>query len=39
MCHVGGGTLPDGWGFLILSLRDLTCFPGADAVGLTSSTP
>jgi hypothetical protein len=29
----------DGWGSLILSLRRLTCFPGADAVGFTSSTP
>jgi hypothetical protein len=39
MCHIGGGTLGDGWGSLILSLRRLTCFPGADAVGFTSSTP
>jgi hypothetical protein len=39
MCHIGGGTLPDGWGSLIPSLRHLTCFPGADSVGLTSRTP
>jgi len=39
MCHVSGGALGDGWGSLILSLRHLTCFAGADAVGFTSSTP
>ncbi len=35
MCHIGGGTLPDGWGFLILSLRHLMC---TRSVGLDGGT-